>query len=89
MQPEGPAPLIRVLLIEDDEDDYRLTRALLAEVPGYRIELDWAESYEAGLSALARRAHDVCLLDYRLGERSGLHLLRRAAARTTGPLSSC
>ena len=84
MQAEAPAPPIRVLLVEDDEDDYRLTRELLAEVPGYRIELDWAESYEAGLSALARRAHDVCLLDYRLGECTGLDLLRRAAAEDYG-----
>jgi PAS domain S-box-containing protein len=84
MQAEAPAPSIRVLLVEDDEDDYRLTRDLLAEVRGYRIELDWAESYEAGLSALARRAHDVCLLDYRLGECTGLDLLRRAAAEDFG-----
>jgi len=78
------APSIRVLLVEDDEDDYCLTRELLAEVPGYRVELEWAASYEAGLSALARRAHDVCLLDYRLGERSGLDLLRQAAAEDFG-----
>ncbi|MGH8562912.1 MAG: response regulator [Gammaproteobacteria bacterium] len=84
MQGEAQALPIRVLLVEDDEDDYRLTRELLAEVPGYRIELDWAESYEAGLSALARRTHDVCLLDYRLGECTGLDLLRRAAAENFG-----
>ncbi|MGH8623406.1 MAG: response regulator, partial [Burkholderiales bacterium] len=73
-----------MLLVEDDEDDYRLTRELLAELSGYRVELDWAPSYEAGLSALARRGHDVCLLDYRLGECSGLDLLRRAAAEDYG-----
>lgn len=84
MQAEAEALPIRVLLVEDDEDDYRLTRELLAEVPGYRVELDWAASYEAGLTALARRAHDVCLLDYRLGECSGLDLLRRAAAEDYG-----
>ncbi|MBA2592763.1 MAG: response regulator [Pseudomonadota bacterium] len=80
MQAEAQAAPLRVLLVEDDEDDYRLTRELLAEVPGYRVELDWATSYEAGLSALARRAHDVCLLDYRLGKNTGLDLLHWAAA---------
>ena len=84
MQAEGQSPPIRVLLVEDDEDDYRLTRELLAEVPGYRVELDWAPSYEAGLTALARREHDLCLLDYRLGECTGLDLLRRAAAEDFG-----
>jgi len=84
MQAEAQAPPIRVLLVEDAEDDYRLTRELLAEVSGYRVQLDWAPSYEAGLTALARRAYDVCLLDYRLGEWSGLDLLRRAAAEDYG-----
>ncbi len=84
MQTEAQAPPIRVLLVEDDEDDYRLTRELLAEVSAYRVELDWAPSYEAGLTALARRAHDVCLLDYRLGECNGVDLLRRAAAEDYG-----
>ncbi|MGH8569164.1 MAG: response regulator, partial [Gammaproteobacteria bacterium] len=84
MQVEAQVPAIRVLLVEDDEDDYRITRDLLAEVPGYRVQLDWAPSYEAGLTALARRAHDVCLLDYRLGECNGVDLLRRAAAEDYG-----
>ena len=71
---------ISVLLIDDDEDDFVLTRELLAEIGSARFELAWAPRYEAGLQALRDGAHDVYLLDYHLGERNGLELLREAAA---------
>jgi two-component system sensor histidine kinase/response regulator len=69
---------INVLLIEDDEDDYILTRELLAEVKGGKYTLEWASSYEEGLRIAGRREHHVCLVDYRLGERSGVDLIREA-----------
>jgi two-component sensor histidine kinase len=72
---------IRVLLIDDDEDEFHLTRQLLDEVEGQRFSLDWVSRYEQGLEAIGRNAHDVYLLDYRLGARTGLELLREAIAR--------
>ena len=71
---------IKVLLIEDDEDDYILTRELLAEVEVCNYSLDWAPSYEEGLQVAGRREHHVCLVDYHLGERSGVDLIREARA---------
>jgi CheY-like chemotaxis protein len=62
--------MIKVLLIEDDEDDYILTRELLAEVKFGKYALDWASSYEEGLTVARRGEHHVCLVDYRLGERN-------------------
>ena len=69
---------LRVLLIEDDPDDYLLTTELLAEIPGNKIAFEWATDYETGLAALNRCEHDACLLDYRLGRKDGLLLLREA-----------
>ena len=73
------APL-RILLVEDDEDDYLLVRDYLDGVDGATSALEWATTYEAGLAALARREHDVALIDYRLGAHNGLDLLHAAAA---------
>jgi signal transduction histidine kinase len=70
---------MRILLIEDDEDDYILTHDLLAEINVWSYSLDWKTSYEAGLEAIATCDYDVCLLDYRLGEHNGLELLRRSS----------
>ena len=69
---------IRVLLIEDDEDDYVLTRDLLADSRRTRFELDWISSFAEALGAIGRNEHDVYLVDYRLGEHDGLEVLREA-----------
>lgn len=68
---------IKVLLIEDDEDDYILTEDTISEIPGKMYELDWAASYEAGLRAIEEHKYDVYLLDYRLGKENGLDLLKK------------
>ncbi len=74
----GLQPPLRVLLVDDDEDDWVLVRdALLDTAPG-RYLLDWAATWEDGLVATARGEHDVYLIDYRLGERSGIELIREA-----------
>ena len=66
----------RVLLVEDDEDDYLITRDLLADQTRVQFDLDWCAAYEEALSAIKRRGHDVYLIDYRLGQRTGLDLVR-------------
>ena len=67
---------IAVLLVEDDEDDYLITRGLLDKQERARFELDWRSSYDDGLSAILERRHDVYLIDYRLGEHTGLELVQ-------------
>jgi len=68
------ASVLQILLIEDDEDDYVLTRDLLADCEGFRYQLDWVQNYEAGLFGIQQQKHDIYLLDYRLGAYSGLDL---------------
>lgn len=72
---------VRVLLIEDDEDDHFLVKTLLADGPSARYHLEWAASYEQGMTLLSAGGYDVCLLDYRLGSRDGLELLQEAVGR--------
>jgi diguanylate cyclase (GGDEF)-like protein len=68
-----------VLLVEDDEDDFVLTSSLLSEIEGQKVDLEWVANYQDAVRALERSAHDVCLVDYQLGERTGLELLREVA----------
>ena len=74
------ARLIRVLLVDDDEDDYVMTRDMLADIVRNKFVLEWATTYDAALEAIERKQHDVYLVDYRLGARDGLALLRTALA---------
>jgi len=69
---------IRVLLIDDDREDYLITKGLFEDLPDQPFVLDWVPTYEDGLKAICDATHDVYLVDYRLGARDGLQLLREA-----------
>ncbi len=72
--------LIRVLLVDDDEDDYILTRNWFGEFQGACCDLDWVDNYTNAKDAIAHQNHDIYLVDYRLGIHNGLELLREAIA---------
>jgi signal transduction histidine kinase len=79
--------LIRVLLIDDDQDEYVLTRDLLADVPSGRFQLDWISDYAAGVEAVVSGPYDAFLVDYRLGAKTGIELLRETRdRRRRGPV---
>ncbi|HHP7236898.1 response regulator [Longibacter sp.] len=73
--------VLDVLLIEDDEDDYLITRALLSKAESIDCNLDWARSFDEGLESILSSRYDACLVDYRLGARTGLDLLQEVNER--------
>jgi signal transduction histidine kinase len=75
---------IRVLLVEDDEDDMVLTRQLLRDVNPDGYELDWVADYDQALNRLAAAGYDVCLVDYQLGTRDGVEFIAAASERGVG-----
>jgi PAS domain S-box-containing protein len=75
---------IRILLIDDDEDDFVLTRDLLSESTfGKKYQLDWCYNYSEGINAIVKNLYDVFLVDYRLGKNTGIDILQEAS------LSNC
>lgn len=76
----SPTPLLKVLLIEDDEDDFILTRDICDEIRDWKFELDWVRTYDAGVSGAIANRHDVCLVDFRLGAQNGIELIQAAVA---------
>src|ERR1700749_1951292 len=69
---------LRVLLVEDDEDDFVLTQSMLLANGRTRFDLEWEQSYAAALDAVRLTNHALYLVDYRLGEHTGLDLVRNA-----------
>lgn len=65
----------RILLIDDDEDDFIIIRNLLEHIPGNPFTIDWVDGLHEGRDAIKYSKHDVFLVDYRLGADSGLELL--------------
>lgn len=72
--------LIRILVVDDDRGDYERTRAVIHAIdhPEARHEVGWASSWEEAFEAFDRREHDLYFVDYLLGERDGLDLVRAA-----------
>lgn len=72
---------VKVLLVDDDEDDYVVTEDLLDSAEIGMFELQWIDNYEQALEAVSQKNHDVYLFDYRLGPQTGLDLLKEAMER--------
>ncbi len=78
---------VRVLLVDDDRGDYLITRDLLADIPSASFQLNWIPNYQDALETICRGGYDIYLIDYQLGDRTGLELLREVQARnSTGPM---
>jgi diguanylate cyclase (GGDEF)-like protein/PAS domain S-box-containing protein len=75
-------PLLRILLIEDDEDDYLITRDLLLDNSPVSISLKWVDSPAEGLAALETGIYEIALVDLRLGPDSGIDLMQEARKRS-------
>jgi ActR/RegA family two-component response regulator len=51
---------VRVLLVDDDEDDYIIARDLITQIKDRRYEVDWVNNYDDALEAARlppRRQH--------------------------------
>jgi PAS domain S-box-containing protein len=67
---------VKVLLIEDDEDDVFLAREYLAESAVFKFEMDWESQPEEARKKMVSGTYDIFLIDYRLGSETGLDLIR-------------
>ncbi|MBC7654072.1 MAG: response regulator [Oligoflexus sp.] len=69
----------KVLLVDDDEDDYILTKDIFNEIPQREnYKLSWINNYEEAINAMLKSHYDIYLVDYRLGKYTGLDLLNEA-----------
>ncbi|MEO8900848.1 MAG: response regulator [Polyangiaceae bacterium] len=73
-------PILRVLIVEDDEEDYLLTARLLRGNARSAFSITWAKTCDAGLAELSN-PYDACLIDYHLGADTGLFLIEQALDR--------
>lgn len=73
-----PAELIKILIIDDDEDDFIITSSYLREIPFANFQIDWCSKHEEALQLICRKEYDLYFIDYFLGSITGMDLLRYA-----------
>jgi diguanylate cyclase (GGDEF)-like protein/PAS domain S-box-containing protein len=73
---------IRVLLVDDDEDDYILTKEFLREISNTKYHLDWVSDYSTAFEKATNQTYDLHLVDYQLGGggKTGIDLVRSLIA---------
>lgn len=69
---------LRILLIDDDEDDYIITDEIFDEIQYFDTTLDWVDHPDEALKRIQKDEHDLYLLDYHLGAVNGLDVLKQA-----------
>src|SRR3990172_4015832 len=69
---------LKILMIDDDEEDYLILRDTLSGLPGRRYVVDWAPDFQQAIDQIHLNEHDLYLVDYRLGTSNGLDLIRLA-----------
>ena len=74
-------PNLRILLVEDDEEDYLLTSDLLADVEYVHTEQTWKDNINDELRTPESAYFDVVLVDFRIGADSGLDLILKLHKR--------
>jgi two-component system, sporulation sensor kinase E len=70
----------RILIVDDDEDDFIITSDLISSIPSSGFSINWCYSYKDALEQMENRSHDIYFIDYRLGAKTGLDLLKEAIA---------
>src|SRR5581483_5259364 len=73
---------LRILVVDDDRDHAEMVAEFLRLTDSWgSATIDIATTYEAALQQLGARRYGVAFLDYMLGSRDGLSLLREARER--------
>jgi signal transduction histidine kinase len=70
--------LIKILLVDDDEEDFIITKNIVSKIRGREYSLKWTSSFEEAMNSIYNSLYDVFLIDYRLGAHSGLELIKNA-----------
>lgn len=66
---------VRVLLVDDDEDDCVLITRLFNKMAGEPFEFECISDSDEAIETIREARHDVYLIDYRLGAITGLEIL--------------
>jgi PAS domain S-box-containing protein len=69
---------VRILIIDDDEDDFFITSEYLRQIEEYDLKIDWCFKFNDAVEQLKGHGYDIYFVDYRLGAKTGLDFLKES-----------
>ncbi len=66
------------MVVDDDEDDFFIISDYIKDIDGNQFKIDWCNNYDKAVEHLCKNQHQLYLVDYRLGNKTGLDLLKHA-----------
>ena len=67
---------LRILIIDDDEDDFFITSEYIKSIPAGNFTVEWCYDYNAALDSICEGNYDLFFVDYYLGAKTGLDLIK-------------
>jgi signal transduction histidine kinase len=77
---------IKILLLDDDEEDFLITRKLIEVIPGNKYIISWTDDYHVAVNAVKDQLYDVYLVDYNIGKYNGLDFVKSVSGSCCSPL---
>lgn len=66
---------IKLLLIDDDEEEYLIVKNVISHIKQHTYNLEWEGNYDEAIKKIFNNNYDLILLDYNLGAHSGHDLM--------------
>ena len=71
---------LKVLVIDDDEDDLYLTCDYLKSIDTFKVDIETEINYKRAVDRICENKHDVYIIDYLLGPHTGVELISKGVA---------
>jgi PAS domain S-box-containing protein len=75
-------PPVRIMIIDDDEDDFLILNNYIKNIQGRTFLIDWCVDQAAALVDMRHNRHDLYFIDFKLGAKTGLDILKEAVSTT-------
>jgi len=71
---------VKILIVDDDEEDFFITSEYIKNIPTQQYQVEWSYLYEDALAKMKGNLFDLIFVDYRLGIKTGMDLLTDSIA---------
>ncbi|HTB52195.1 MAG TPA: ATP-binding protein [Ferruginibacter sp.] len=76
----------RILIIDDDEEDFYITSEYIKKIPGYSFVIEWSYDYKEAMKRISNKQYDLYMVDYYLGAKTGLDFINEAVKECDDPI---